>query len=398
MTNPFTQPQGAGTGANPFTQPAGGGDLTPAQEAALERQRQAEAQRREEFARQQLDEREAEAEQRRSDITFGGSPEALGAFRQQMGARQEQAMTAQQAEALQRGAARGLGMGALGMSGQFRAQQLALLEELRGGGPSAAEMQMQRGLGSAARQALAIARSGRGNPALALRQAGGVQGSLAQQAALGGAQLRAQEEARRQALAAQMLQAGRAGDVGLAQGYLGMGGQDLAAQSLAVQRELGLLGQLTGAESAQQQAMMGFYGLQSREASEAAARRQAEQQRERDFMGNIIQTGATAAIPLLSLLSDRRAKRSVGRGEPSARAFLEAIRPRTYRYKQESDAAPKRLGVMAQDVERGAPHAVRETSSGKAIDVTQAMGPVLASLAALHSRTKRLERGRGHAR
>jgi hypothetical protein len=102
---------------------------------------------------------------------------------------------------------------------------------------------------------------------------------------------------------------------------------------------------------------------------------------------------AGSALPLLA--SDKRRKRNIGRGNRDARAFLNSLKPRMFRYDVDKDETPKRLGIMAQDLEktRAGKGIVRQTPGGKAIDVTQATGAMLAALGDLHGRMGKIERG-----
>ena len=51
----------------------------------------------------------------------------------------------------------------------------------------------------------------------------------------------------------------------------------------------------------------------------------------------------------------------------------------------------KQVGVMAQDIEKEVPQMVQDTPEGKVVDYNKAGGPILASMASLHDRLKKLE-------
>lgn len=104
--------------------------------------------------------------------------------------------------------------------------------------------------------------------------------------------------------------------------------------------------------------------------------------------GNVAQLAATGA-----LLSDRRAKVNIRSGRSAADEFLEAVAPKTYRYRNEENGAGRRLGVMAQDLARArlSAHAVVDTPRGKVIDTSKLAGPLAAALGRLGERVKKLE-------
>lgn len=88
--------------------------------------------------------------------------------------------------------------------------------------------------------------------------------------------------------------------------------------------------------------------------------------------------------------SDERAKGSVKRN-PELMDFVDKLHPYSYEYKEpEVDGYGKRLGVMAQDIERSklGQSMVQDTPHGKMVDTKQAS---LASLAVISDLNKRLE-------
>lgn len=97
-------------------------------------------------------------------------------------------------------------------------------------------------------------------------------------------------------------------------------------------------------------------------------------------------TGITAG----ATLSDKNLKENVKEFNPGE--FLDSITGYKYNYKSGMDLPKeKQVGVMAQDVEKHAPQLVEDTKMGKMIDYNKAGGPIMASLADLHHRLKRLE-------
>lgn len=100
---------------------------------------------------------------------------------------------------------------------------------------------------------------------------------------------------------------------------------------------------------------------------------------------NLIGTtlGAAAAF------SDEEVKDDVADFDPSA--FLDDLTSVKYRYKNPKMGEGKQVGVMAQDIEKEVPQMVHDTPDGKIVDYNKAGGPILASMASLHERLKKLE-------
>jgi len=71
--------------------------------------------------------------------------------------------------------------------------------------------------------------------------------------------------------------------------------------------------------------------------------------------------------------------------------FLDEMTGYKYKFKDDKHGKGDQVGVMAQDVEKGAPQAVETTAEGKKIDYSKLGGPVLASLASLNKRLDDLE-------
>jgi hypothetical protein len=98
---------------------------------------------------------------------------------------------------------------------------------------------------------------------------------------------------------------------------------------------------------------------------------------------------------MMSMMSDERAKRGVT-DVSYVTSFLETLRPVTYEYKnphQAGAAEGRRYGILAQDLEKtdiGRSFVV-DTPQGKMVDVAQGFGPVLAALAEINDRLKKLE-------
>lgn len=102
--------------------------------------------------------------------------------------------------------------------------------------------------------------------------------------------------------------------------------------------------------------------------------------------GQLIGTAGT--IGAMALMSDKRQKKNVT-SETDLDAFMSKMKPKSFDYKDPSGpgrAAGRRVGVMAQDVEKSKAgrSMVKNTKDGKMLDSNQAIGVILASLAHLH--------------
>jgi len=95
--------------------------------------------------------------------------------------------------------------------------------------------------------------------------------------------------------------------------------------------------------------------------------------------------------------SDRRAKTDVSDGEAAAQSILDAMNPKSFRYKDDvrgPGVSPgKKTGVMAQDLERSpaGKSLVKDTPGGKVIDGAGSTGTLMAMLATLNKRLDRVE-------
>jgi hypothetical protein len=102
-----------------------------------------------------------------------------------------------------------------------------------------------------------------------------------------------------------------------------------------------------------------------------------------NLIGTGIQAGATA--------SDEDVKENIE--EFNAEDFLNKLVPSTFNYKDPKYGEGKQVGVMAQDIEKGAPQMVSEDAEGvKRVDYSKAAGPLFASLASLNDRINKLEK------
>jgi hypothetical protein len=122
-------------------------------------------------------------------------------------------------------------------------------------------------------------------------------------------------------------------------------------------------------------------GIGSQQAQQGAAQQQA-------MWGAVGNTAGAAA----SMLSDERAKDV--KGPLDLEAALGKLRTVSYDYKGRPGEG--RIGVLAQDVEKGPmKEAVVDTPAGKALDARELAPATLALVAKLYRRVQELEKGRG---
>jgi len=96
-----------------------------------------------------------------------------------------------------------------------------------------------------------------------------------------------------------------------------------------------------------------------------------------------------AATSAAAIFSDERLKDDIEDFDPSK--FLDDLTSVKYHYKNPKMGEGKQVGVMAQDIEKEVPQMVEDTPRGKVVDYNKAGGPILASMASLHDRLKKLE-------
>lgn len=127
--------------------------------------------------------------------------------------------------------------------------------------------------------------------------------------------------------------------------------------------------------------------------NDATARRGQSSSLTQSLIGGLL--GAGGAIGAAAL-SDARQKQNIVDSPEEAGRMLEALHPKSYEYRDASipgTAPGKRYGILAQDLEKSpmGKSLVRETPHGKMIDVGQATGAMLAALAELNQRVKKVE-------
>jgi hypothetical protein len=92
-----------------------------------------------------------------------------------------------------------------------------------------------------------------------------------------------------------------------------------------------------------------------------------------------------------SIFSDERVKKDIEHFD--AGHFLDSLTGYKYKYKDPQMGHGEQVGVMAQDLQKDVPQMVEDTPRGKMVDYSpeKTTGPVLASLADLNERLRRIE-------
>jgi hypothetical protein len=92
-----------------------------------------------------------------------------------------------------------------------------------------------------------------------------------------------------------------------------------------------------------------------------------------------------------SIFSDERVKKDIEHF--NAGHFLDSLTGYKYKYKDPEMGHGEQVGVMAQDLQKEVPQMVEDTPRGKMVDYSpeKTTGPVLASLADLNERLRRIE-------
>lgn len=286
-----------------------------------------------------------------------------------------------------------LGAAALSQGGgQFRNQQGSLADLLmqRAHGQGlVSDIQARQGADEAVRaqQAMmASAQPGQGAAALrmGMQNAGNVMSGLAGQRALAGAQ----ESQMAAGQAGGVLQGARGLDIqnnqfnAAAQNQRGLDQAQL--EMMRRQQLLASLGQQggmnMGLSGMELQRNMGVAGLDAGAST---------------GWDKLMQAGATAG-GLAFRMSDERVKTEIEDGGPEADEFLAALQARKFRYKNPRHGRGKKLGIMAQDLERSRAgrRAVVETPEGKAVDFGELAPTLTASLARLNQRLRKVEEGK----
>lgn len=189
------------------------------------------------------------------------------------------------------------------------------------GGPSAAEAQLQQASEANQRQAMALASSGRGNPALASRFAGQQQAQVGQQAAQQSAVLRAQEQQAATTQLGSVLQGARQ--------------QELGMEQQRIQREQIEAGERNAAVAAQAQA--------------DSAKSAAKASKQGGLMGMF-----SSGLGGFAMSDERKKTDKEHVADSDVEEFYSALQPKSYKYKDPHEAGAsggEKVGMMAQDVQ-----------------------------------------------
>lgn len=277
----------------------------------------------------------------------------------------------------------------------FRGDQQALISRLRGqmsGQDSLSALQLRDATdANIAQQRSQAASASPGNAAMAQRLAMQNTGRMNQGYGAQAAQLGIQERnAAANALA------------GVAQGARGQdqqnnqfnAGAQLQQQGLNDQYGLGMSGLNLGNAQAGLQGSMG-YGAQ-----QTARRGQDLGQPVQPTNGERV-IGAAAALAPLAMMSDERLKTNISTPSGgSLDSLMQHLKPQEFEYQDQRLGAGPRVGVMAQDVERGGRagrEMVSDVGGAKVLDVHKSLGTALGLIGRLGERLDHLEGHRPRA-
>jgi hypothetical protein len=305
---------------------------------------------------------------------------------------------------------------ALGAANNTAANQSALGQALMArvngtGGPSLAEMQMNRGLDSQIAAQRAQAASARGvSPGMAQRlMANNIAG--AQQATnADAAMLRASEQQQAESALGNLLAGQRGQDLGTAQmgmqaGQFNAGMQqqsNLANQNAELQNRAQMdaatqnyIAMGMSREEAQQRALAEQEALKAGQQTSANALNQAtaegNAERTQKAKGGIM-SGIGSALG--SILSDRTAKTEIRSADKDTEELLDGVTSYIYKYRDQKHGKGDHLGVMAQDMTKS--RAGREIVSKREdglleLDGKKTLGALLAASANLNKRMRKIE-------
>jgi hypothetical protein len=295
-------------------------------------------------------------------------------------------------------------------SNEVRARQMSAADALAlsaaGKGPSAAQSALTAGSDQAMADAMAIAKSGRGNPGVALKQALAAQGKIGQQTANQAAGIAAQEQNAARALQVEALGGMRGQDLGAATTNATLAQQTGAANlqaSVDQQKHRdAMVADLMKTGMSLDQAQRQYELQQSQFNADLLARQSAADKgvamQGAQTGGQVV--GATIGAigaGIAAAASDKRVKKNVKDGDEPARKLLKSLRPHAFEYDDQHKhfGEGKHVGVMAQDVEKGAPDIVFEDADGvKKIDIRKALSASLASLGSIDKRLAKIEGSR----
>lgn len=289
-------------------------------------------------------------------------------------------------------AAQGGFFGAAGPNGadqnQARGMQMGLLQQLQdqaaGKGNSLAQMQLQKGTDQNMMQAMALGQSQRGAGA-----AGMAKGIAQQQATIGqgmandSAMLRLQEQMQAQNMLGQQLGQTRGQD----QGWAGMGLQNNQFNAGAQQNNAQF-------NAGQTNTMANNNAQRSADAAQGQAKIDLELEKLRlEAAEKRSPAGMVGGLMGGMSMSDERVKQAIKPADDALFAFLDTLDAHEYEYKDPKHGKGRRISPMAQELEKSelGQQFVFDTEDGKAVDYGKGLGTMLASVAAVHKRLKKIE-------
>jgi len=281
----------------------------------------------------------------------------------------------------------------------FRAAQLRQMGQLQGIASGqqqgAGELAAQRQYANAQAAQQAMARSQRGPMAgLAYRNAANQSAALGSSAAGAGQQAALQDQMGAQGLLGQVGAAGRGADIGVA-------GQNAGFQQQAAGQNAGFQQQNNLANAQLQQ-----QGQQMNSNNYMQLLNQLAQLNQTKYNADVgvgvgqNQAAAASSGGLLSglggamaLFSDERLKTDVSDASDDIDEMLDALSPKSGRYKDRKHGEGEWTWVMAQDLRksRAGARMVQDTDDGLAVDAGKAISTLLAAGARLNKRLRKLE-------
>ncbi len=256
---------------------------------------------------------------------------------------------------------------ARGQQGQL-AQML--FQQATGQRQGAGELAVQRQAGNAMAQQTSQAQMARGaNSALAGRAAARMNAEIGTNAAgqAGIAQMQDQQAAQNQL----------GGLLGMQRGQdIQTAGANQQSQLAQQQLQLSALAQMLGVDEA---------ALRQDQAKRAI------QATDKGNLATLLQVGGQVGA---AAASDRNLKTDISEDAGAeVDDILRNLSPKAYRYKDERHGKGRRVGIMAQDLERSwlGADIVEDTPDGKMLDVNKALSLALAAVARLDARVRELE-------
>ena len=163
-----------------------------------------------------------------------------------------------------------------------------------------------------------------------------------------------------------------------------MGLENAQAGAIMAQQEQNSADQFLAQQAAAQRGVALQSGL---------ANQQAKQQDQQAVIQGIAGIGQTAAM-----LSDETEKENIKPAKGSANeieTFMNAIKEYNYNYKNKANGTGEKTGVMAQDLEKTSVGKTMVDENGKGqkvVDTNKAIGAILAGMADLNKKIKKMEK------